>query len=114
MVLKTGEQLHIITRRQFEGDVRRHFIGKVTEASDSIARLEGKIYVLNSIKNEFVPINEKREKIIRIGESGFVINIIPPEVNIDELIYAYTEENKMVVTDNKEFSMDISEFKGKC
>lgn len=114
MVLKIGEKLHIITRRQFDGDVRRHFIGTVKEASETIARLEGKIFILDPVLNEFIPINEKREKIIRIGESGFVINIIPPNVNLDEIEYVFTEDHKMVVTDKKEFSMDISEFKGKC
>ena len=35
-----GDKLHLITRRLFEGDVRRHFVGTVVDAR-SAAPLEG-------------------------------------------------------------------------
>lgn len=39
MILKTGEKIHVITRRNFEGDMQRRFIGEVIEARGSLARV---------------------------------------------------------------------------
>lgn len=41
MLLKQNEKLHIVERRLFNDDLRRHFIGEVVECSDSAVRVTG-------------------------------------------------------------------------
>ena len=41
MIIKPGEKVHVIQRREFESDVRRHFIGDVTEAGEFSIRVCG-------------------------------------------------------------------------
>jgi hypothetical protein len=47
MVLTEGEKVHVITRRLFDNDLRRHFVGEVKAVSDVAVRLEGYAFVLN-------------------------------------------------------------------
>lgn len=53
-VLEVGEPVHIITRRLFDGDVRRHFTGRVTAAANDLVRAEGWVFVFNRGTNEFI------------------------------------------------------------
>jgi len=34
MVLTAGDKVHVVLRRGFESDIRRHFVGEVTHTSD--------------------------------------------------------------------------------
>jgi hypothetical protein len=37
---------------------------------------------------------------------------LPENVNLEELAYRPSEENRLVVTDNRSFRLDINEFSG--
>lgn len=39
MIIERGEKVHIITRRLFESDLRRHFVGEVLDSEGSVARI---------------------------------------------------------------------------
>jgi hypothetical protein len=54
MVLKVGEKIHVIVRRRWEDDLRRHFVGEVTEATENVARAKGYVFVFHSGTNEYV------------------------------------------------------------
>jgi hypothetical protein len=41
VVLEEGEKVHVIARRFFEDDLRRHFVGEVQAVTESAVRLEG-------------------------------------------------------------------------
>lgn len=112
MLLKAGEKIHVITRRLFESDVRRHFAGEIVAASESVARVKGYAYVFYPGPNEYVRRPELRERIIALADGSNVINIIPQNVNLEELVYRPSEQNRLVVTDNKSFHLDINEFSG--
>ncbi|HLC03620.1 MAG TPA: hypothetical protein VJK02_11330 [Anaerolineales bacterium] len=47
MVITVGEEVHIITRRLFENDLRRHFAGLVEEVSRSLLRARGHVFVFD-------------------------------------------------------------------
>jgi hypothetical protein len=111
-VLKPGEKIHVITRRLFEGDIRRHFAGEVVAANESIARVKGYAYVFYPGPNEYVRRPELRERIIALADAGNVINVMPESVNLEELVYRPSEQNRLVVTDNRSFHLDINEFSG--
>jgi hypothetical protein len=112
MLLKSGEKIHVITRRLFEGDLRRHFAGEVVAANETIVRVKGYAFVFYPGPNEYVRRPELRERIIALTDAGNVTSVLPENVNLEELVYRPSEENRLVVTDNRSFCLDINEFSG--
>lgn len=54
MILKPGEKIHVVVRRAFAQDMRRHFIGEVMDATESVVRAEGHAYLYDTNTNLFV------------------------------------------------------------
>lgn len=50
MVIGKGEKVFIVTRRLFDGDLRRHFAGEVQEATDTVIRVRGFVFVYDEDK----------------------------------------------------------------
>jgi hypothetical protein len=110
MVVKNGEKFHVVVRRGFESDIRRHFVGEVEEFEGSIVRLIGYPIVFDKTKNVFVKGSHKRTTVMDLAESGYIVNGIPGDVDISELKYKYDSERKLLMTDDKSYSLDIIEF----
>jgi hypothetical protein len=110
MVLEEGEKVHVITRRLFDNDLRRHFVGEVQAASEVAVRLEGYVFVFNPGNNQYERRPERRLRVISLADSGNIINVIPAYVDLDALSYQTSAENRTVFTDSKSFSLDINEF----
>ena len=51
MLVEIGEKVHIAVRRMFETDLRRHFVGEIKAANDSVVRLIGYSIVYDKNKN---------------------------------------------------------------
>ncbi|UCD87330.1 MAG: hypothetical protein JSV01_06125 [Desulfobacterales bacterium] len=109
MVLKAGEKIHVIVRRRWEDDVRRHFVGEVTEATENVSRVKGYVFVFNAAKYEKVKRPELRDRIVSLTDSGNIINIIPTTVDLDKVSYQMSKERRLIFTDG-EFSLDVNEF----
>jgi hypothetical protein len=110
MILEKADKLHIITRRLFEGDVRRHFVGEVEEVSGALVRVAGYAFIHDPWANEFLRKPERRVRILSLLDAGLIVNVIPREVVIEKVRYRTTTENRLVVTDGASFSLDINEF----
>jgi hypothetical protein len=110
MILNQGEKVHIITRRLFNTDLRRHFVGEVQAVEDNVVRLEGYAFIFDESHSQFIKRTERRVRIMGIADSGIIINVIPPEVNLKELMYRMSNERRLVLTDGRSFSLDINEF----
>jgi hypothetical protein len=110
MVISKGEKVHVIRRRNFADDFRRHFIGEVRECDGWVARVSGYVFIFDQVKGFYHKIGQKRTTIMDLSDSGFIVNIIPPETNVEHIAYKESDEQKLVVTDNKTFSLDINEF----
>ncbi len=108
-VLEIGDKVHVMTRRQFPDDLRRHFAGTVQAVSDQLARVEGYVFVYHSGRNEYEKRGEKRLRILSLSDAGNIINVIPNEVEIDSLRYGMVN-NRLAITDGKSFALDINEF----
>ena len=108
-VIGVGDKLHIITRRQYEGDVLRHFAGEVTGISRTLQEVAGYTFVFNRGTNEYKKRPELRTRLFSLGQAGLIVNKMPREVDIEALEYRFIEK-RMVVTDNKGFTLDINEF----
>jgi len=109
MVVKIGEKLHIITRRKFDQDLRRHFVGIVLALEGSIVRMEGYTFVFDAHKDVYIKRPEKRIRIFDLSDSGHIVNVIPKEAELEKVTYKISEL-RLFVTDGKSFSLEINEF----
>nr|MDA3971181.1 hypothetical protein [Desulfobulbaceae bacterium] len=110
MILELGEKIHLVVRRKFKDDLRRHFIGEVLVADSSVARVAGYVFFFDYSTNEYKRRPEKRIRIIGLADSGNIINVLPATADIEKAEYTQSRENKLVVTDNMTFTLEINEF----
>ena len=110
MIVQTGEKIHVAYRSLYENSTRRHFIGKIVASEEALCRVEGYAFIYDSHKTDFMKKNSLRTTIIDLAESGYVVNIIDPEVNLDDIFYKYVSGVGLTATDGKDFSLDINEF----
>lgn len=107
-ILNLGEKIHVITRRLFEDDLRRHFVGEVTAIKDGRVRAEGYTFVFDSAMNQFVKRPELRTRVFSL-DSQQIVNVLPNGVSVGALRYQ-VKNKSLVVTDEQEFSLEINEF----
>jgi hypothetical protein len=108
MILKPGEKLHVIHRRQMEREPHRHFVGVVEAYENGVARVTGYVYTVDTIKSAFFRRPDKRTRILAISSGDLLVNVLPPEVNLDKIVYKL-EKKAVRVTDGSEWYLDISE-----
>ena len=110
MIIEKGEKLHIVTRRRFAEDVRRHFVGIVLEAEGAVVRMEGYVFVFDTSKNQFVKKPEKRHAFFDVATEGYIVNVLPADAVVEDMTYVVTDKGKLSFTDSRQFSLDINEF----
>jgi hypothetical protein len=109
MILELGEKIHVVERRYFTDDVRRHLVGEIVRCTDQVMRLRGYTWIFDIVQGKFVRKPEKRERVIYFGDR-MTINVIPPEVALDEIEYVSDPQKGLLATDGKRFSLEITEF----
>ena len=107
MIPSVGEKVLIIDRKLFAEDMQRHYIGEITKASDNALKVKGHVWIRDQIKG-FVRKTGNRERLVYPSDRT-IINIIPEHVNLNEITYVHTG-GTTVVTDGKNFTLDITEF----
>ena len=112
MLLKAGEKVHIIERRHFNEDLRRHFFGEIIVSTGSAIRARGYVWVFDTSQGLFVKKPEPRERWIVLTDRT-TINILPTDVDLDEINYANDPGKGLIVTDGKGFSLEVTEFSAK-
>lgn len=110
MILKVGEKIHVIVRRAFFQDIRRHFIGEVTDSTESVIRIEGHAYLYDTNNNLFVKKNQSQVRIFSMVDAANIITVLPRTANMKKIAYRFTEKKRMVLTDGESLSMDVNEF----
>jgi hypothetical protein len=109
MILQQGEKIHVIHRRHFEKDHHRHFVGMVEGYEHGVARVSGNVFTVDPVKFAYVRRPEKRTRIISIVSGDLLINVLPPHVDLDKVVYKQ-EKGAVRVTDGSDWYLDISEF----
>ena len=110
MVLLRGEKIHVVYRRLFERDLRKHFVGEVEEYENGIVRASGHIFVIEDPKeNVFRRKPEKRTRIIPLNASPLYINVLPATVDLNSVRYE-SKGRDLRVTDGSDWYLDIKEF----
>ena len=107
--LASGEKVHIITRRIFADDLRRHFVGLCTHVNDNHARVEGYAFVFDASRNEYQRKPELRTRVFSLVGAGLIITVLPGEVDVAALKYSVSN-GRLVLTDAGSFELDINEF----
>ena len=110
MVVSLNEKVHIISRRLFESDLRRHFTGIVEECSEAIIRVKGYAFIFDPILGDFVRREKMRTRLFGLMDAGLIINVLPETVDIENLCYTTDQNGNRIIIDKKGFKMNISEF----
>ena len=109
-LIENGEKVHVVVRRTFETDLRRHLLGEIKMTNGSIARIDGYFMIFDKSKNTFIKKPSQRTTIMDLSSSDYWVNMIPKEVKREDLKYKYDSSNKLILTDDKSFELDINEF----
>jgi len=110
MLVEEGTKLHVICRALYEKSTRRHFLGEVMKFDGVVCLLQGYAFVYDPKLETYQRKPERRRTVIDLAESGYVVNIVDANVNLDDVSYKYLQDSGMVATDGKNFSLDINEF----
>jgi hypothetical protein len=108
-IAKPGESVHLIERRLFLGDVRRHFVGVIEAGTDRALRVKGHLFVYDSGSSQFLKKPELRTRIVPL-DNRVIINVLPEGVAVEAIRYAHDAEGNLTITDGSDFELDISEF----
>lgn len=108
-VIKPGDKLHIVTRRLFIEDLRRHFVGEVTCFADGLCKIQGFAFVFDAFKNTYARNPEARIRIFDLGADGHIVNMLPDDLEIAALRYQMTQ-GRLIVTDKNNYTLEINEF----
>lgn len=111
-IARIGEAIHVIERRLFPDDVRRHFVGEVEASSDRALRVRGYLFVYDTGASEFRRKPEKRIRIIPL-DNRVILNLLPAGTVIDDIRYGHDAEGNLTLLDGAHFELDVSEFSTK-
>jgi len=111
VAIAVGEVIHVVTRRAFETEPRRHFAGRVVAAVDLNVRVAGYSFVFDMSTSEmYVKQREHRTRIFHLGDSGLIVNVLPPDACVEDIHYGLAHDGRLVVADGKTFSLSVQEF----
>jgi len=109
MLVDIGEKVHIVERRSFQSDVRRHFFGRVDRVDSAAIRVTGYVFVFDSSSSKFVRIDAPRTRLIPLATAGYVINVAAAETDVEDVRYVESD-GRLKATDGGAFNLDINEF----
>jgi len=109
-MIRPGEKIHVVERRRFESDVRRHFVGTVQEVSESLIRAIGFAFVFDTAAGSFVKRCEVRTRIISLCDADNIINVLPAGLDPERATYTLDSDRRLILTDEQELHLDINEF----
>ena len=108
-LVRPGEIIHVIERRLFAGDVRRHFVGEIEACTQLALRVKGYLFVYDSGASGFTRKPETRTRLIPL-DNRVIINLLPQGVSVEAIGYGHDAEGNLTLTDGAGFELDISEF----
>jgi hypothetical protein len=108
-ILDGGDHVFVVTRRLFPGDVQRHFVGTVDRATQNAILVHGYAFVREVAHGEFVRRKRQRSRVFPL-DNHIVIFVLPDDVEIEQVRYERRQGQELVVTDGRQFRIDISEF----
>lgn len=109
-ILKPGEKIHVIHRRRFEKDIRRHFVGTVEAYEAGLIRATGYVFVVDELNQHlFTKRPDRRTKLIPLASGDVIVNVLPEDLDTEQVRYEL-DGRKLWVTDGNGWRMDVKEF----
>ncbi len=109
-ILKPGEKIHVIHRRRFEKDIRRHFVGTVEAYEAGLIRATGYVFVVDELNQHlFTKRPDRRTKLIPLASGDVIVNVLPEDLDTEQVRYEL-DGRKLWVTDGNGWKMDVKEF----
>lgn len=112
MLVEIGDLVHVIERRAFATDARRHLVGKVRAVEQQGMRIVCFTYVFDQYHGSFVRKPDRRVRIVTF-DGRYTINILPKEADVANVQYVQSDIG-LVVTDNHSFTLSVNEFGAKA
>ncbi len=75
-----------------------------------MVRASGYAFIYDEMKARYVKKPVKRTTILHLAESGYIVNLLPSTVDIDELKYETIDREFLAISDGKGYLLDINEF----
>ncbi|UCD49319.1 MAG: hypothetical protein JSW27_17520 [Phycisphaerales bacterium] len=110
MILKPREKIHVIIRRAFCEDIRRHFAGELRDVENNIVRAEGHMFVHDPNTNLFVRKQHSHTRLFSLADAGNIVSVLPAMTNLKKLACRLVEKNRMVLAGGESVLMDVNEF----
>ena len=107
-VLAIGEKVHIVERRKFETDLRRHFIGEVVYCSDHHIKASGFPYVYSPSSKIFEKVDPDRVRIFA-NDNHIAVTLLPPNFDLRNAVYKRIPY-KFLLCDADGFEMELDDF----
>ena len=108
-VFERDEKVLIITRRLFAGDDRRHFVGSVERYDPGAIRVRGHAFVHDVEKGGFARQKSQRTRVFPL-DNHIIVFVLPFDADLSAVRYGTTKESGLVVTDGKNFKLEMNEF----
>lgn len=109
-ILKPGEKIHVIHRRRFDKDIRRHFVGTVEAYEAGLIRATGYVFVVDELNQHlFTKRPDRRTKLIPLASGDVIVNVLPEDLDTEQVRYEL-DGRKLWVTDGNGWKMDVKEF----
>jgi hypothetical protein len=109
LMIEAGTPIHVVERRLFDGDLRRHFVGEVLTVGPNAVTAGGYAFVYDVNRDCWERLPDRRARVVSLVDSRLLIRLLPADVDVEQV--HYTSENKRhVVTDGRSFSIDVNEF----
>ncbi len=109
MLVPGGAKLLLAHRRLFPEDQPRFFIGTVEAYADGMARISGYSWVREQLRGDILRKRDPRTKLVSLVAGTLLVYVLPDEVDIENLSIEHGTDRDYVLTDGKEFQMDLSE-----
>jgi hypothetical protein len=83
MILENGDVVLVSTRRMFERDETRFFLGRTLASDGPLVKIEGFTFVRDLSNGHIVKKAEKRVKILSLSSSGYIVYQLPNVVDLE-------------------------------
>ena len=108
-MLDSGDKVLVVHRRLFEKDATRYFVGEVLVYDSGIAKVRGYTFVKDMFTGNMQKKSDLRTKLLAIVSGTLIVYSLPSTLPLETLYVCLNQNGGLVLTDNQEFSMDISE-----
>jgi hypothetical protein len=106
--LSTGAKIHVLERRKFEDDIRRHFVGEIEAVANNVARARGFTFVYHRGKTAYVRSRKEQIRLLALTDALLIIRLLPADARLEQIEYR-SEGDRTIVTDGT-FQLEIADF----